>query len=79
MYSWIFGGIMASDTPLGKTLPQATIPIAFRARQYMGLVTINGLIVDIRDMPLEIQQQAFARGIIPYIPGATDRESNDGE
>ena len=31
-------------------------------------VQVNGFIVDIRDMPLEIQQQAFEKGIIPYIP-----------
>jgi len=32
------------------------------------MVQINGLIVDIRDMSSEIQQQAFEMGIIPYIP-----------
>ena len=32
------------------------------------MVQINGLIVDIRDMSPEIQQQAFEMGIIPYIP-----------
>jgi len=33
------------------------------------MVMIDGFIVDIRDMPLEIQQQAFEKGIIPYVPG----------
>jgi len=33
------------------------------------MVQVNGFIVDIRDMPLEVQEQAFAMGIIPYIPG----------
>jgi hypothetical protein len=33
------------------------------------MVMVNGLIVDIRNMPLEIQQQAFEMGIIPYVPG----------
>jgi len=33
------------------------------------MAEVNGLIVDIRDMPLEIQQHAFEKGIIPYIPG----------
>ena len=32
-------------------------------------IKVNGLIVDARDMPLEIQQQAFNMGIIPYVPG----------
>ena len=33
------------------------------------MVMVDGLIVDIRDMPPEIQQQAFEMGIIPYVPG----------
>jgi hypothetical protein len=33
------------------------------------MVMVNGLIVDIRNMPLEIQHQAFEMGIIPYVPG----------
>ena len=32
------------------------------------MVQINGIIVDIRTMSSEIQQQAFDMGIIPYIP-----------
>jgi hypothetical protein len=31
---------------------------------------VNGLIVDIRDMPREAQEEAFRRGLIPYIPSA---------
>ena len=30
---------------------------------------VNGFPVDIRDMPLQVQLQAFAKGIIPYVPG----------
>ena len=33
------------------------------------MVTINGFIVDIRDMPPEMQYKAFEAGIIPYVPG----------
>jgi hypothetical protein len=33
------------------------------------MVQVNGFIVDIRNMPLEVQEQAFAKGIIPYIRG----------
>ena len=33
------------------------------------MVAVDGFIVDIRDMPLEIQRQAFDMGIIPYVPG----------
>lgn len=30
---------------------------------------VNGLIVDARQMPEEIQQAAYEKGLIPYIPG----------
>jgi len=33
------------------------------------MVMVNGIIVDIRHMSLEIQQEAYDMGIIPYIPG----------
>jgi hypothetical protein len=29
---------------------------------------VNGLLVDLRDMPREVQQIAFEKGMIPYIP-----------
>ena len=38
------------------------------------MVKVNGFIVDVRDMSLEIQRQAFEMGIIPYVPGEEDVE-----
>jgi hypothetical protein len=32
------------------------------------MAEVNGLLVDLRDMPREVQEIAFAKGIIPYIP-----------
>jgi len=32
------------------------------------MVKVNGFIVDIRTMPIEIQKQAFEMDIIPYVP-----------
>lgn len=32
------------------------------------MAEINGIIVDLRQMPREIQEIAFHRGMIPYIP-----------
>jgi hypothetical protein len=32
-----------------------------------GLAEVNGLLVDLRTMPREVQEMAFAKGIIPYI------------
>jgi len=32
------------------------------------MAEVNGLLVDLRTMPREVQEVAFANGIIPYIP-----------
>jgi len=32
------------------------------------MVSVNGLIVDVRYMPREVQEEASRKGIIPYIP-----------
>jgi hypothetical protein len=45
------------------------LPECIKDNPMIWMVEVNGLIVDIRDMPLEIQEQAFEMGIIPYIPG----------
>ena len=34
------------------------------------LVQVDGLVVDIRTEPRELQEEAFRRGIIPYVPAA---------
>ncbi len=36
------------------------------------MAEVNGLLVDLREMPREVQEIAFAKGMIPYIPA--DRE-----
>lgn len=33
------------------------------------MITVNGFIVDARSMPLEIQEIAYEKGLIPYVPG----------
>ena len=45
------------------------LPELIENNPMIWMAEVNGLIVDIRHMPLEIQQQAFEEGIIPYIPG----------
>lgn len=32
------------------------------------MAEVNGLLVDLRDMPRDVQEIAFAKGMIPYIP-----------
>jgi len=32
------------------------------------MAEVNGLLVDLRDMPREVQEAAYKKGLIPYIP-----------
>lgn len=32
------------------------------------LIQMNGMIIDARKLPREIQEEAFRRGLIPYLP-----------
>jgi hypothetical protein len=32
------------------------------------ILSVNGLLVDVRHMPREVQEIAFAKGLIPYLP-----------
>ena len=45
------------------------LPELIETNPMTWMVMVNGLIVDIRHMSLEIQQEAYDMGIIPYIPG----------
>jgi hypothetical protein len=31
-------------------------------------IEVNGMLLDARDLPLEIQVEAYLKGIIPYVP-----------
>ena len=39
-----------------------------RSNPFVWMAEVNGLLVDLRTMPREVQEVAFAKGIIPYIP-----------
>ncbi len=38
----------------------------------MWMARVDGMLVDLRDMPREVQVIAYEKGLIPYIPA--DRE-----
>ena len=35
------------------------------------MAEVNGLLVDLRDMPRDVQEIAFAKGMIPLHPGGS--------
>jgi len=46
------------------------LPSRVEKNPLIWLLEINGLIVDVRDAPRAIQEEAFRRGLIPYVPDA---------
>src|SRR5579859_3314430 len=54
--------------------PDWTLPSLMDKNPIAWMITVNGLIVDVRYAPLEIQEEAYRKGLIPYIPGALSEE-----
>ena len=52
--------------------PKWTLPSMIDRNPLVWMAEVNGLLVDLRHMPREIQEIAFEKGMIPYIPA--DRE-----
>lgn len=55
--------------------PRWTVPSRLEKNPLVWMATVNGLLVDLRDMPREVQAIAFAKGMIPYIPADRDGRS----
>jgi hypothetical protein len=34
------------------------------------MLTVNGMMVEIRHLPIEVQEVAYQKGLIPYVTGA---------
>ena len=52
--------------------PKWTLPSMIDRNPLVWMAEVNGLLVDLRTMPREVQEIAFEKGMIPYIPA--DRE-----
>jgi len=48
--------------------PAWTLPSMVDQNPLVWMAEVNGLLVDLREMPREVQEIAFAKGLIPYIP-----------
>jgi hypothetical protein len=49
--------------------PDWTLPSLLDLNPMAWMIMVNGLIVDVRTQPRYIQEIAYAKGLIPYIPG----------
>jgi hypothetical protein len=48
--------------------PNWTVPSLMDQNPLMWMAHVNGLLVDLRHMPREVQEIAFEQGMIPYLP-----------
>ncbi len=53
---------------MGSFSPDWTLPSRLTKNPLMWMLKVNGLLVDIRRAPLELQRMAFEKGLIPFIP-----------
>jgi hypothetical protein len=55
--------------------PDWCLPSMVGENPYVWILNVNGLLVDVRREPREVQEIAFQQGLIPYIPA--DRQSRE--
>ncbi len=48
--------------------PDWTLPSLVGQNPLIWMLQVNGFIIDVRHAPREIQEEAFRKGLIPYIP-----------
>jgi hypothetical protein len=54
--------------------PEWTLPSQMDRNPMAWMIEFHGLIVDARHLRREIQEEAFRRGLIPYLPGERGKE-----
>ena len=52
--------------------PEWSLPSLMERNPLVWMAEVNGFLVDLREMPREVQEIAFEKGMIPYIPADRD-------
>ena len=60
---------------LGPLSPEWTLPSRSADNPMVWLMEVDGLIMDIRNAPVELQRAAFEQGLIPFVPGEQSDKS----
>ena len=48
--------------------PDWTLPSKMEENPLVWMITVNGFVIDVRHAPKDLQEEAFKRGLIPYLP-----------
>jgi hypothetical protein len=59
---------------IGLMDPQWTLPSRMEHNPMAWTVSVNGFIVDARSLPRPLQEEAYRKGLIPYLPDEKDVE-----
>ena len=62
------GNLMMNTLGVIPLDPRWCLPSRLADNPLAWMLKVNGVIVDIRCAPREVQEEAFRRGLIPYIP-----------
>jgi Domain of unknown function (DUF6398) len=60
--------VIAQTLDTSRLNPEWSLPGLLDQSPLVWMAEVNGFLVDLRDMPREVQQIAFDKGLIPYIP-----------
>lgn len=59
---------------IGLMDAQWTLPSHMESNPMAWMVSVNGFIVDARSLARPLQEEAYRKGLIPYLPGEKDGE-----
>lgn len=62
---------------LSQMDPEWTLPSKIEDNPFVWMIMVDGMVIDARQAPIEIQEAAFAQGVIPYIPGEGKEEKRE--
>lgn len=57
--------------------PAWCLPSRLHDNPLAWMVTINGILVDARTLPRELQEEAWRAGVIPFVPASSGTEAED--
>ena len=60
---------------MGPMSPEWTLPSRLADNPMVWMLQVNGLMMDIRRAPIELQRLAFEKGLIPFIPAEQGNEA----
>ena len=60
--------VIAGTLGVSRLDPSWMLPNLLESNPLVWMAEVNGLLVDLRDMPREVQRIAFEKGMIPYVP-----------